>query len=146
MTWLVWCEWLKQNNSMVDWTQWEKKREKRGSHVQSHTHPHHHRDTHHPHVSALSSCIRACWCRPQACDCVRGGVWVANSIWTEDPILRCQYSPHYLCSLLIQGRGGSRCRTKMSTLKMLNKHPSGVNKMWHSKHCGQMIDSTLRDN
>lgn len=28
-----------------------------------------------------------------------------NSIWTEDPILRCQYSPHYLCSLLIQGRG-----------------------------------------
>lgn len=75
------------------------------AHKLTHTHTHSHRDTHHPHVSALSSCIQACWGRPQACDCVRGGIWVANSIWTEDPILRCQYSPHYLCSLLIQGRG-----------------------------------------
>ena len=114
---------------MMDWIQRKKKMEGRGSHVESrtqtnththththtpshthahshtHTHTHRHRDTHHPHVSALSSCIRACWGRPQACDCVRGGIWVANSIWTEDPIQRCQYSPHYLCSLLIQGRG-----------------------------------------
>lgn len=75
------------------------------THKLIHTHTHRHRDTHHPHVSALSSRIRACWGKPQACDCVRGGFWVENSIWTEDPIQRCQYSPHYLCSLLIQGRG-----------------------------------------
>lgn len=35
---------------------------------------------------------------------------MANSIWTQDPILRCQYSPHYLCSLSIQGRGGEEGR------------------------------------
>lgn len=70
------------------------------------------RNTHHPHVSALSSCIQACWSRPRACDCVRGEFWVANSIWTEDPILRCQYSPHYLCSLLIQGRGEAHVEQK----------------------------------
>lgn len=31
---------------------------------------------------------------------------MANSIWTEDRILRCQYSPHYPCTLLIKGREG----------------------------------------
>lgn len=100
----------KSTNNMMDWIR-GRRMEGRGSHVQSHTqtnthtHTHRHRDTHHPHVSALSSRIRACWGKPQACDCVRGGFWVENSIWTEDPIQRCQYSPHYLCSLLIQGRG-----------------------------------------
>ena len=33
---------------------------------------------------------------------------MANSIWTGEPILRCQYSPHYQCSLLKQGREGGR--------------------------------------
>lgn len=31
---------------------------------------------------------------------------MAYSIWTEDPILRCQYSPHYLCSLVIREEEG----------------------------------------
>lgn len=93
------------------------------------------RNTHHPHVSALSSCIQACWGRPQACDCVRGEFWVANSIWTEDPILRCQYSPHYLCSLLIQGRGGGKhmLNKNVSFNNAKNKCPSGSEEMWH-KH------------
>lgn len=98
------------------------------------------RNTHHPHVSALSSCIQACWGRPRACDCVRGEFWVANSIWTEDPILRCQYSPHYLCSLLIQGRGGgSTCWTKMSALIMLKTSAhQEVRKCGTNIHYGQM--------
>lgn len=30
---------------------------------------------------------------------------MANSIWTEDPIQRCQYSPHCPSSLIMQGEG-----------------------------------------
>lgn len=30
---------------------------------------------------------------------------MAFSIWVEGTVLRSQYSPQYLCSLLIQGRG-----------------------------------------
>lgn len=30
---------------------------------------------------------------------------MANSIWTEDPIQRCQYSPHCPSSLTMQGEG-----------------------------------------
>lgn len=62
-------------------------------------------DTHHSCECALTGCIPACRGRPQTCDCVRGGIWEANAIWTEDPILRCQYSPHYLCTLLNKGKG-----------------------------------------
>ena len=46
---------------------------------------------------------------------------MANSIWTGEPILRCQYSPHYQCSLLKQGREGgvgSKCRTEGQFWKM----------------------------
>lgn len=62
---------------------------------------------------------------------------MANSIWTEDPKLRCQYSPHYLCSLLIQGGGGGgRRKTKCHE----GKKNGGT-----TKH-GQIIDSrTDRD-
>lgn len=96
----------------------------------------HHRNTHHPHVSALSSCIQACRGRPQACDCVRGDVWMANSIWTEDPILRCQYSPHYLCSLVIQEQN-------VNFEKIFeNRRPSGGDKLWHNK----TTSLTIRDN
>ena len=91
----------------------------------THTHTHTRTNTHHPHVSAQIGRIRACWCRPLACDCVRGGIWVANSIWTGEPILRCQYSPHYQCSLLKQGgggeggrEGGSKRRTERQFWKM----------------------------
>lgn len=101
---------IKCNNGMMEWILQKITRERKPctarKHTQRITQTHTVRgDTHHPHVSALSSCIPACGGRPRACDCVRGGVWMANSIWTEDSIQRCQYSPHCPSSLIMQGEG-----------------------------------------
>lgn len=135
---------------MVDWIQKKIKRE-RGkqsntlteTEVYTHTHTlrHSYRYTHHPQVSALCSCVRPCWGRPQACDCVRGGIWVANSIWSEDPILRCQYSPHYQCILLIQGGVGEHTWNKNGQLwKRWNAHQEAT-KCGTNKHLWQIMDN-----
>lgn len=105
--------------------------------TQTHTETHTVReDTHHPHVSALSSCIPACGGRPRACDCVRGEFWLANSIWTEGPIQRCQYSPHCPSSLIMQGgREGGKCRTKCQHWKCYKQTASRSDKKkWCDKH------------